>query len=56
MNAIRPYQIKAVRVTLPNGTQRVVKQRVPVSLPPEPKICLGCGAKQQPDGSLPCGH
>lgn len=23
---------------------------------PEPKTCLGCGAKQQPDGSLPCGH
>lgn len=21
-----------------------------------PKTCLGCGAKQQPDGSLPCGH
>ena len=22
----------------------------------EPKTCLGCGAKQQPDGALPCGH
>ena len=22
----------------------------------EPKTCLGCGAKQHPDGSLPCGH
>lgn len=22
----------------------------------EPKTCLGCGAKQQPDGRLPCGH
>jgi hypothetical protein len=22
----------------------------------EPKTCLGCGAKQQPDGTLPCGH
>lgn len=21
-----------------------------------PKTCLGCGAKQQHDGSLPCGH
>jgi hypothetical protein len=21
-----------------------------------PKTCLGCGAKQQPDGTLPCGH
>lgn len=21
-----------------------------------PKTCLGCGAKQQPDGALPCGH
>lgn len=21
-----------------------------------PKTCLGCGAKEQPDGSLPCGH
>lgn len=23
---------------------------------PEPKICLGCGRRQEPDGSLPCGH
>jgi len=23
---------------------------------PTPKTCIGCGAKQQPDGSLPCGH
>ncbi|WP_250500574.1 hypothetical protein [Caballeronia sp. GAWG1-5s-s] len=22
----------------------------------EPKTCIGCGAKQSPDGSLPCGH
>lgn len=22
----------------------------------EPKTCLGCGRKQEPDGSLPCGH
>ncbi|WP_244807960.1 hypothetical protein [Caballeronia zhejiangensis] len=21
-----------------------------------PKICIGCGAKQRADGSLPCGH
>jgi len=21
-----------------------------------PKICIGCGAKQRTDGSLPCGH
>ncbi len=21
-----------------------------------PKICIGCGAKQNTDGSLPCGH
>ncbi|GJH14998.1 hypothetical protein CBA19CS22_00670 [Caballeronia novacaledonica] len=20
------------------------------------KICIGCGARQLPDGSLPCGH
>ena len=24
--------------------------------PEPPKTCLGCGAKQQPDGSLTCGH
>lgn len=23
---------------------------------PQPKICLSCGARQQPDGSIPCGH
>ncbi|GGD63185.1 hypothetical protein [Caballeronia grimmiae] len=22
----------------------------------EPKICIGCGAKQNADGTLPCGH
>jgi len=21
-----------------------------------PKICIGCGARQLADGSLPCGH
>ncbi|AVQ84256.1 hypothetical protein [Variovorax sp. PMC12] len=24
--------------------------------PIAPKTCLGCGAKQAPDGTLPCGH
>lgn len=24
--------------------------------PEQVKTCLGCGARQQPDGSLPCGH
>ncbi|CAL8476432.1 hypothetical protein [Caballeronia sp. S22] len=22
----------------------------------EPKVCIGCGAPQRSDGSLPCGH
>jgi len=26
--------------------------RVPLA----PKTCISCGAKQAPDGSLPCGH
>lgn len=24
--------------------------------PPEPKRCIGCGRRQEPDGTLPCGH
>lgn len=24
--------------------------------PVQPKTCIGCGARQAPDGSLPCGH
>ena len=28
----------------------------PVRQPDPAKTCLGCGAKQQPDGTLPCRH
>ena len=31
-----------------------MSQQAPHPTPPEPKRCIGCGRKQEPDGSLPC--
>lgn len=43
-----------------DGAEFVIRQVVPPTLAAliysAPRICLSCGAKTLPDGSLPCGH
>ncbi len=51
-----PTELRASQRPGAMDAQRMPSRVGSKLIEPQGKTCLGCGARQQPDGSLPCGH